>query len=94
MTLASYEPVRKLAASDGVRSFDCGEQALNVFLQRFAWVNQQSHSAQTYVTCKASEMAGFYSLTVGSVEPVAQRRKMPLAEGLAGIRRRRVIAAA
>lgn len=70
MTLTSYEPVRKLAASDGVRSFDCGEPALNVFLQRFAWVNQQSHSAQTYVTCKASEVAGFYSLRVGSVEPV------------------------
>ena len=71
MTLASYEPIRKLAASDGIRSFDCGEPALNVFLQRFAWVNQQSHSAQTYVTCKASEVAGFYSLTVGSVEPMS-----------------------
>jgi hypothetical protein len=31
---------------------------------------------------------------VGSVEPVAQRRKMPLADGQAVIRRRRVIAAA
>jgi GNAT superfamily N-acetyltransferase len=71
LTLGSYEPVRKLAASDGIRSFDCGEPALNVFLQRFAWVNQQSHSAQTYVTCKASEVAGFYSLTVGSVEPMS-----------------------
>lgn len=71
MTSQRYEPVRKLAASDGVQSFDCGEPALNLFLQRFALINQQSHSAQTYVSVLASEVVGFYSLAVGSVEPSA-----------------------
>lgn len=71
MSQRSCEPVRKLAASDGVRSFDCGEPALNFFLQRFALVNQQLHSAQTCVTCNAGDVAGFYSLTVVSVEPAA-----------------------
>lgn len=66
-----YQPVRKLAASDGVQSFDCGEPALNVFLQRFALTSQQSHSAQTYVCTVGVNVAGFYSLTVGSVEPAA-----------------------
>ena len=50
-------------------SFDCGHVALNEFLQRYALVNQKSNSSQTYVSCNAGHVAGFYSLTVGSVEP-------------------------
>jgi GNAT superfamily N-acetyltransferase len=64
----AYEPVRKLAASDVVDSFDCGQSALNQFLQRFAIVNQKSNSAQTYVSCHSGSVVGFYSLAVGSVE--------------------------
>jgi GNAT superfamily N-acetyltransferase len=65
----AYEPVRKLAGSDAVESFDCGQSALNQFLQRFALVNQKSNSAQTYVSCHSGSVAGFYSLAVGSVGP-------------------------
>jgi GNAT superfamily N-acetyltransferase len=64
-----YAAVRKLAASDAIESFDCGQLALNQFLQRFALVNQKSNSAQTYVSCCSDGVAGFYSLAVGSVEP-------------------------
>lgn len=63
------EPVRKLTASDDLESFDCGQIALNQFLQRFALVNQKSNSAQTYVSCCSNAVVGFYSLAVGSVEP-------------------------
>ena len=63
------EPVRKLAGSDTVESFDCGQPALNQFLQRFAFVNQKSNSAQTYVNCHSGAVVGFYGLAVGSVEP-------------------------
>jgi GNAT superfamily N-acetyltransferase len=42
---------------------------LNQFLQRFALVSQQANSSQTYVCCCEGAVAGFYSLTVGSVEP-------------------------
>jgi len=38
-------------------------------LHRFALVNQKANSAQTYVTCNAGKVLGFYSLAVGSVEP-------------------------
>jgi GNAT superfamily N-acetyltransferase len=65
----AYEPVRKLAASDAVESFDCGQSALSQFLQRFALVNQKSNSAQTYVSCHSGAVLGFYSLAFGSVEP-------------------------
>lgn len=69
MSTFAYEPVRKLAASDTVEWFDCGQPALNQFLQRFALVNQKSNSAQTYVSCFAGKVVGFYSLAVGSIEP-------------------------
>jgi GNAT superfamily N-acetyltransferase len=65
----NFEPVHKLSIADGVESFDCGHVALNEFLQRFALVNQRSNSSQTYASCNAGQVAGFYSLAVGSVEP-------------------------
>ena len=65
---AGYEPVRKLGAADAVESFDCGQAALNQFLQRYALVNQKAHSAQTYVCCLGTQAVGFYSLSVGSVD--------------------------
>lgn len=65
----AYEPVRKLAATDDVAGFDCGQPALNQFLQRYALVNQNANSAQTYVCCQAGAVVGFYSLAVGSVDP-------------------------
>jgi GNAT superfamily N-acetyltransferase len=66
-----YDSVRKIEPEDGVDLFDCGHPALNLFLQRFALVNQKANSAQTYVCCEAGtgKVAGFYSLVVGSVEP-------------------------
>ena len=68
MTARRYSPVRKLAATDLVDDFDCGQPALNHFLQRFAWINQKANSAQTYVCCQDEIVVGFYSLAVGSVE--------------------------
>ena len=69
MSSQAYEPVRKLANTDIVDSFDCGQPALNQFLQRFALVNQKSNSAQTYVSCHSGCVVGFYSLAVASVDP-------------------------
>lgn len=66
-----YTPVRKLAATDQVDAFDCGQAALNQFLQRYALVNQKANSAQTYVCCQSDAVVGFYSLVVGSADPQA-----------------------
>ncbi len=68
IALGNYKPVHKLSAADSVEFFDCDLSDLNQFLQRYALVNQKANSAQTYVCCKDGEVAGFYSLTVGSVE--------------------------
>lgn len=64
-----YEPIRKLSPTDGVDAFDCGQPALNHFLQRYALINQKADSAQTFVCCLRGDVVGFYSLAVGSVEP-------------------------
>lgn len=66
-----YTPVRKLAATDQVDAFDCGQAALNQFLQRYALVNQKANSAQTYVCCQGDVVVGFYSLVVCSADPQA-----------------------
>lgn len=66
-----YTSVRKLAATDQTEAFDCGQVALNQFLQRYALVNQKANSAQTYVCCQGDVVVGFYSLAVGSVDPEA-----------------------
>lgn len=49
--------------------FDCGQAALNQFLQRYALVSQKANSAQTYVCCQGDVVVGFYSLVVGSADP-------------------------
>ena len=74
-------PIRKFDASDGVNGFDCGQPALNQFLQRHALQNQQAQGAQTYVCCAAERVVGFYSLTVGSVDH--QDAPARVAKGLA-----------
>jgi len=65
-----YGAVRKLLPADEIDVFDCGQAALNQYLQRFALSNQKAHSAQTYVSCCDGVVVGFYSLAVGSVAPI------------------------
>ena len=48
--------------------FDCGSPQLNEYLTRFAWSDQQSGAARTYVTCRGRRVVGYYSLAFGSVE--------------------------
>lgn len=68
MSISVYGAVGKLGAADDVDAFDCGNLALNQFLQRYALINQKANSAQTYVCCVEGAVVGFYSLVVGSVD--------------------------
>jgi len=56
--------------------FDCGNVALNQFVQRYALINQQANSSQTYVCCENGRVVGYYTLTVGSVEHHAVPRRV------------------
>ena len=59
--------VEKLTRQHVLDDFDCGHEALNRFLLRFAWPNQQASASQTYVGLDDNAVIGFYTLVVGEV---------------------------
>ena len=61
----AIEPLRP---DHELEEFDCGSEALNRFLKRFALVNQKAETARTYVACEDHRVVGYYSLAVGSVQ--------------------------
>lgn len=64
------EPLRieKLQRTCKVETFDCGQEALNRFLIRYAMQNQQAGASPTYVALSDEEVIGFYTLVVGQIE--------------------------
>lgn len=74
--------IEKLARQHVVESFDCAREALNRYLVRYAWLNQQANAAQTYLALAEEEVVGFYTLVVGEVAyaDAPQRLKKGLAK--------------
>jgi GNAT superfamily N-acetyltransferase len=60
--------VAKLQRDHKIDEFDCGREALNRFLIRYALQNQQSGASQTYLALADKEILGYYTLVVGQVE--------------------------
>jgi GNAT superfamily N-acetyltransferase len=60
--------IEKLRRSHAIDAFDCGREALNLFLVRYAFQNQQTEASQTYVALLDEELVGYYTLVVGQVE--------------------------
>lgn len=77
------EPLRieKLARSHAIDDFDCGREALNRFLIRYALQNQQAGASQSYLALAGDQVLGYYTLVVGQVDYDAapQRLKKGLA---------------
>lgn len=73
--------IEKLTRQHAVDDFDCGEDALNRFLSRFALQNQQASASQTYVGLANGTVIGFYTLVVGEVayDDAPERLKKGLA---------------
>jgi GNAT superfamily N-acetyltransferase len=63
-------PVRieKLQRRHDLDTFDCGREALNRFLSRYAFQNQQAGASQSYVAISDEEVVGYYTLVFGQVE--------------------------
>ena len=59
--------IEKLQRSHKIDDFDCGREALNRFLGRHAFQNQQAEASQTYVALADAKVAGYYTLVVGEV---------------------------
>jgi GNAT superfamily N-acetyltransferase len=60
--------IEKLQRGHAVESFDCGRDALNRFLIRYAIGNQQAGASRTYLALAGEEVAGYYTLVVGQLE--------------------------
>src|SRR2546428_12125529 len=60
--------IEKLRRDHQVDLFDCGQEALNRFLIRYAFQNQQAEASQTYLALVGDEVVGFYTLVVAQVE--------------------------
>ena len=73
--------VEKLLPAHETDSFDCGKEPLNVYLNRFALINQRNGSSQTYVACRGQRVVGYFSLAVGSASHEAT--PLRVAKGLA-----------
>jgi GNAT superfamily N-acetyltransferase len=58
----------KLERGHNFDLFDCGREALNRFLVRYAFQNQQSGASQTYVALADEQVVGYYTLAVGQIE--------------------------
>jgi GNAT superfamily N-acetyltransferase len=67
MSLSSPE---LLGADHKIDGFDCGRPSLNEWLLRYARQAQSSGSAKTFVVVDDDAVVGYFSLTVGQVEPL------------------------
>lgn len=61
---------RPLAAEDDMAAFDCGREALNQWLRRHAWRNQELGVSRTSVICDPAtgDLIGFVSLSAAQIE--------------------------
>jgi GNAT superfamily N-acetyltransferase len=74
--------VEVISESHDVSRFDCGaHKSLNDWLKRFALTNQKNDSARTYVVHRNGSVAGYYSISAGSVS--LEETPARIAKGLA-----------
>lgn len=73
--------IDRLSSEHNLSEFDCGNTSLNEWLKKFAWTNQQSDSAKTYIALDGNRVAGYYALTAGSVHKHESPQR--IAKGLA-----------
>jgi GNAT superfamily N-acetyltransferase len=60
--------IEKLQRGHKVDDFDCGSEARNRFVSRYAFQKQQAEASQTYVALADEKVVGYYTLVVGEVE--------------------------
>lgn len=65
-----------LRGTHDLAEFDCGNDELNAWLKRHAASSQKADLARTYVALDGSTIAGYVSLTTGSVRPEDAPRRM------------------
>src|SRR5260370_16453099 len=60
--------IEKLTKEHDLSRFNCGNEALDLWLKRFAWTNVQNDAARVYVAHRRDRIVvGYHALTAGSV---------------------------
>jgi predicted N-acetyltransferase YhbS len=75
------QPPEPLQAHHHLETFDCGSEALNLWLQRRALNNQRAGVSRTSVVCREGCVVAYVSLAAGAIVlaevPASLRRNMP-----------------
>lgn len=76
--MPSYLQPRPLSGADDIDQFDCGRDALNSWLRRYALRNQTTGASRTSVICddRAGLIAGYVSLSAAHIEREALPKKL------------------
>jgi hypothetical protein len=86
--MSRYAAPRPIRAGDRTDTFDCGQQDLNIWLQRFALTSHATGAGRVFVATSTDpsepdRVAGFYALSAASVQrsssPSRAAHGMPLA---------------
>lgn len=60
--------VEVLSSKHDRTSFDCGVEALNLFLKQYAMQNQRNRFVRTYLCLHEGKVVGYYSLAFGETK--------------------------
>ncbi|MGE0667056.1 MAG: GNAT family N-acetyltransferase [Sphingomonadales bacterium] len=81
MSNGEFRPPERLSPDHDLSSFSCGTAALDEWLRRRAFTNQDSGATRTYVILTGGRVAGYYALAVGAIDTAdatgRTRRNMP-----------------
>jgi GNAT superfamily N-acetyltransferase len=80
----SAEPLLRielLKASHDVDDCDCGNNALDEYLQRRAFADQQAEKSRTLIACRGSRVVAYFSLAAGSVDPEEATQRLAKGKG-------------
>jgi GNAT superfamily N-acetyltransferase len=68
--VSGYRRIEPIAADHQVDAFDCGSEAQNDWLRRYALQAHRGDTSRVYVICRGGtkEVVGYYALAAGSVE--------------------------
>lgn len=56
--------------------FDCGNDEMNQWLTRHSWASHEADLARTWIALDGEAVAGYFSLTTGSIRPDEAPRKI------------------
>lgn len=61
-------PIKDARNKPILKSFDCGNNDLNIFLRNFAWANDRNGIGKTYVLMDKNSICGFFTLSSAQIK--------------------------